>query len=254
MYEYKFEINNSKTRVIENGMDISTAISSTPNYSTIIIYPGLYQERLTISTPTRLIGIGNPIIDAGGIGAVIRLDSTDNVITGLTLINSGSREFSDGGIIIPDYSFRNIIVKNNIYNTICGIWIYKSDSNTIINNTIYNNDDNGITILNSNSNTITDNIIYNNINGIYADRKSDKNIIKNNNLYDNIEYGVLIEDYNNLNNICEYNHYKNNKMSCSNAFERGDVPIRVTTPLPSNTANPDDWWTDCNGNPKCYQS
>jgi parallel beta-helix repeat protein len=254
MYKYQFVINDSKTIIINNGESISSYLQRAQNYATIIVYPGVYKERLVITQTVRLIGIGNPVIDAGGVDAVINIRSSNNVISGFTLINSGTKEFLDGGIVIPETSANNIIVKNTIYNTINGIWIYKSNSNTITNNTLFKNDKNGIALMGSSWNTLTDNEAYANVfNGIYANSESNYNIIKNNNVHDNIQYGIVIDGYNKLDNNCEYNIYKNNKMSCSNAFERGDTPI-VVTPSPSNTANPDDWWTDCKGNPKCYQS
>lgn len=255
MYKYTFNITNSKTVIISNGQSISTELKQSQNYSTFIIYPGIYKERLTLLKTTRIIGMGNPIIDAGGVESVINIRSNDNVISGMTLINSGTKEFLDGGIVVPESSTNNIIVKNTIYNTINGIWIYKSNSNTITNNTLFKNDKNGMYLSGSSWNTITDNEVYSNtVNGIYLNSESNYNIIKNNNAHDNSQFGIVIESYNKLDNNCEYNTYKNNKMSCSNAFERGDSPSIIATPTPLSTSNADDWWTDCKGNPKCYQS
>jgi nitrous oxidase accessory protein len=219
------------------------------------VYPGRYKERIAISNPVRLIGINNPIIDSGGLGASITLRSKNNVVTGFTIMNSGNKEFFDGGIVILPGSNGNIITKNNIYKNIYGIWMYKSESNTIANNTISDNDKVGIMILDSSSNSITNNIAYSNIDGIRLNSVSDLNIVTDNIVYDNKGYGIIIENYQVSSNTCEYNSFNNNKMSCTDSVDR-DHPINITvtiTPKPSTTSL-DDWWADCKGDPKCYQS
>jgi len=257
MYKFKFNITNSKTIIIENNMSINNFINNASDYSTLFIYSGDYKEKLELTRPLRLIGFGNPSLDAGGSGADITIRSNNNVISGLTIMNSGIKEFIDGGIVIFPGSNENIITKNTIYKTIYGIRLDQSDTNTITNNTIYDNDKNGIMVIGSSSNTIIKNTIYTNINGIYLDSKSNLNHIRENNIYNNKDYGIIIEDYASLQNICEYNTYNNNKMSCSDSIDRNQTSISITittsnTPRPIITSN--NWWADCNGNPKCYQS
>ena len=257
MYQFKFTIDNSTTSVIENGMSINKFLQTAPDYSTLFIYSGIYKERLPIMRPVRLIGMAAPVIDAGGSGAVITVYSSNNVLSGLTLTNSGNKD-ADGGIIIVPGSMGNIITKNTIYKTFHGIWLYQSGLNTIANNTIRDNDRNGIILTGASSNTIVANTLYNNINGIYADAKSDLNIIRENTLYNNKNYGIIIENYPSLNNTCEYNTYRNNTMLCSNAVDRDQQPTQpvtgtvTITPVKTIPAS-EDWWTDCKGDPKCYQ-
>jgi nitrous oxidase accessory protein len=257
MYKFNFNISNSKTMIIEGGSSISDSIKILPEYSTLFIYSGLYKEKIILSKPVRIIGINNPVINAGGSGSDITIQSSNNVISGLTITNSGNKEFMEGGIVITPGNTGNIITKNTIYQTVHGIWIYRSGLNTITYNTIRNADKNGIMMISSSSNTIIKNTLYNNIDGIRADAQSDLNTINENNVYDNLGYGIIIDNYASLNNICEYNIYKTNKMSCSNSVDRDQTPIiRTTVPTvritPVTTSN--DWWSDCGGNPKCYQS
>lgn len=256
MYKYKFNVTNSKLKIIENGMSINNSLQNYQDYSTLLVYSGIYKERILLTKPTRLLGIGNPSIDAGGSGSGISIHSNNNVITGFTIFNSGNKDFSDGGISISPLSSGNIITKNIIYKSIYGIWVYQSESNTITNNTIYENDKNGIMLVNGYSNIITGNNIYSNVNGIHANALSDLNIIRDNNVHDNKEYGILIENYKSLHNTCEYNTYVNNKMLCSDSIDRSGNQTQTTTTSPTTTGtiNADDWWSDCKGNPKCYQS
>jgi parallel beta-helix repeat protein len=258
LYKYKFTITNSKTIIIENGMSIIDSLNGVQDYSTLFVYDGLYKERIILSKPLRLIGMDNPVIDAGGLDSGITLKSSNNVISGFTIINSGNKELTDGGIVINPGSSGNTITKNTIYKTIYGIWLYYSDSNIITNNTIRDNDMIGISLSTSNANTIENNTIYNNINGIFLDTKSDKNVIRENDVFYNKNYGILIENYQEKSNICEYNIYSNNKMSCSNSIDRDHPNITITqtpTPKPTPTVTDyNDWWSDCKGNPKCYQS
>lgn len=259
LYKFNYTIKNSKTKTIENGISITDSLRNITDYSTIFVYPGIYKERIVLTKSIRLIGIDNPIIDAGGIGAALTLKSQNNVISGLTLTNSGNKTAYDGGIVILSESSGNIIVKNTIYQTIYGIWIYKSSSNTISNNTIRNNDQNGIMVLESSSNVITNNIIYNNLNdGIHLDSVSVFNTIKENTVSNNQNYGIIIDKYQTINNICEYNIAKNNKMSCSDSIDRNETTTYTvttsTTVSPKYTQINEEWWEDCNGDPKCYQS
>jgi parallel beta-helix repeat protein len=261
MYNFKYTINNSKTNIIENEMNINESIKNSPDYSTHFVYSGMYKERIYINKPTRLIGINKPMIDAGGSGADITINSNNNIISGFIIINSGNKETANGGIAIISPSSNNLIAYNEIYRTIYGIWVYKSNSNLITNNTIHHNDKDGILLLGSESNTIINNIIYSNINGIKANSESNFNIIKNNNIYDNKDYGVIIDNYPALNNICEYNIYKNNKMACSDSIDRDQqIPINSSTtitPKPSVTSTnyyDTNDWGNCKNNPKCYQS
>lgn len=257
MYTYKFSISNSKTKVINTFESINESLKS--DYTTLFIQSGTYKERLFISKSVKLFGIGNPVIDAGGVGAGIVVQSNNNVISGLTVINSGINNNSDGGIILLPGSSGNTITKNTIYKTLYGIWLNQANSNTITNNTIYDNDNTGIRITKANLNTIMHNTIYNNVYGIYADSSSDLNIIKENTLKTNIKYGILIDNYKNLKNICEYNIYTTDQMSCSDSVNRdqhtttasnGTVIKITSTPTISST----DPWSSCGDNPKCYQS
>jgi parallel beta-helix repeat protein len=251
MYTYKFNIEGSKTVMVEENDLFNVLLQSGSPGTTYFISPGLYKERLIISKTSRLIGIGNPVIDAGGAGPDIILSSKNNTIYGLTLINSGNKETYDGGIVITPESNGNRISNNTIYKTIYGIWMYKSSGNIITNNTIRDNDKSGILLLGSRSNIILNNNLYNNINGIKLDILSTYNTIRENNVHNNKEYGIIIDSYKTTNNICEYNIVSSNKMSCSDSVDRTSTPTYTTT-VPQ-TLEEDDWG-DCEGNPKCYQS
>lgn len=261
MYNFKFTIADSKTYNIENGMRINESIQELPDRSTAFIYQGVYKERIALIKSIRLIGINSPLIDAGGFGSGISVYSNNNTISGLIVVNSGNREeTANGGIVVMSSSSGNTIIKNEIYRTLYGIVLYKSPLNIVTNNTIHDNDKYGIFLFGSSSNILTNNSIYLNIDGIRVNSESNYNMIHDNNVHDNDDYGIIIDNYKNLGNICEYNIYKNNKMSCSDAIDRDqqvttNISGGVITPKITPTTNYNtDGWEDCKNNPKCYQS
>lgn len=256
MYTYKFTIEGSKTVMVEQDDLFNVLLQSGSVGSTYFIEPGVYKERLIISKQSRLIGMNGPVIDAGGVGPDITLNSKNNTIYGLTLTNSGNKDTYDGGIVITSDSTGNIISNNTIYQTVYGIWMFKSSGNIITNNTIRSNDKSGILLLGSKSNTILMNNLYNNINGIKLDASSTFNIIRENSVHNNKEYGIIIDSYKTTSNTCEYNIVSGNKMSCSDSVDRTQTPsYQQTTGSTTTYPTPiEDDWGDCEGNPKCYQS
>ena len=81
----------------------------------------IYHEPLTISNkPIRLIGNNYPVIDGGGSNPTISvLNSSYDEITGLEIINSGSQEGKEGGILL-EYSDHIVITNNSIHNNANG--------------------------------------------------------------------------------------------------------------------------------------
>lgn len=56
---------------------------------TIEVPPGLYSEHLIIDKPLSLVGRGNPTIDGGGTGDIIRITAPNVSIRGFTIRNTG---------------------------------------------------------------------------------------------------------------------------------------------------------------------
>lgn len=113
------------------------------------------------------------------------------------------------------YSNISNVSSNTIYdNTGLGIKLFNAEQNTIYDNTIYGNQWQGVDLVNSNnSNNIISNDIYDNDQGIRF-VSSDNNMIYNNNIYDLISIGIGLKLSSN-NNISSNTVFRNNTNHCS---------------------------------------
>lgn len=71
------------------GLDLQGLINSAPPNSTVYIPPGYYKGHLVIDKPLRIIGIGWPVIDGGGVGDVIYINHTWADLEGIIVVGSG---------------------------------------------------------------------------------------------------------------------------------------------------------------------
>ena len=109
-------------------------------------------------------------------------DSSYNIINSNNAWNNGVGINLDYAVSRPNY---NLLNGNNVSNNGVGIRLYKADHNTMNNNTVSNNYEDGIYILSSSNNTMNNNTVSNNNDyGIYLDFLSN-NILYHNNLVDN---------------------------------------------------------------------
>jgi parallel beta-helix repeat protein len=141
-----------------NFTQIQEAMRAAHDNDTIIVYNGTYNESITIHKRLILKGEGHPVV--GG----IRISTDGCVIDGFNVTGS-----KDSGIQVrSDY---NRIVNNSIYdNAEDGIDLESSNYNTLMNNLVFNNSDDGIDIDNSFNNTLFNNTVANSeYNGIELD-------------------------------------------------------------------------------------
>ncbi|MFX0051537.1 MAG: nitrous oxide reductase family maturation protein NosD [Candidatus Hermodarchaeota archaeon] len=157
-----------------------TAIFPPTNPATITLQstlPSLYQGNISLDGSNAGVILDGSFLASGSTG--IDISSDLNLVNGLEFFS-----FSGAGIAINGGKF-NVISNNTI--SYCGQGIEGSFShnNTIINNTAFNNNFNGIWFGSSNNNTISNNTCYGNIdNGITIDG-SNNNIILGNRVYNN---------------------------------------------------------------------
>jgi len=108
----------------------------------ILVYPGTYHGRINVDQSLLLLGVDNPVIDAGGTGSVISLTTGGATVAGFTLVNSGTQAY-DSGIKVSSSS--NRILNNRISGHQYGVNLLPlADGNVIRNNTITNSSGEGI--------------------------------------------------------------------------------------------------------------
>ncbi len=182
--------------VIQDAIDASIAGDR------IIVYSGVYYERLTINHKLDLFGEDKSlsIIDGNNIGNVITISATFVNISHFTIrdcknnVNNATIKINAGNTIITD----NKITSPSGYH---GIFIDNCDDNIIYDNTIINNNGDGIRLNNSNSNQVTYNTINSNSNGIFL-YNSSNNIIENNAAISvNSKNGIFLNETSNYNSI-----------------------------------------------------
>lgn len=174
-----------------NYTKINEAINNASVGDTIEVHSGIYYEILIVKKHITLRGIGRPVVDAGGKGspiilsADITLTSGEIVLEGFEVRNSGSTSEDAGIRFLSD---RNTIRDNIVnFNHNDGIRGHTKDNN-ILNNIINSNDYDGIDIggvidmtgeYTSKNNIIQNNILNSNGDGMRFHTISNSKIIGN---------------------------------------------------------------------------
>jgi nitrous oxidase accessory protein len=105
------------------GVSVQELINSAPPNSTVYIPPGYYKERLVIEKPLRIVGVGWPVIDGGGIGDVIYVNNTWVELEGLVVAGSGTLPENAGIKTYNSWVFLRNVVVNSSYN---GVYLVMS--------------------------------------------------------------------------------------------------------------------------------
>ena len=177
---------------------IQEAINSASVGDEILVYPGTYYENIVVDKRLDLIGLKNPVIDAGGDyvkgpGVTILADGV--LMKGFIIRNSTNTAgdpLSGAGVLVRS---NNSTINGNILenNYRSGIKVLGGYNNSITNNSIYSNFE-GILVSDSHRNKIESNRINNNNDaGIFLKGTSEQNLVKYN-IIDNNSRGVLLID------------------------------------------------------------
>ena len=196
----------------DTGIDYDTiqkAIDAAGSGETIIVYSGIYEEKIKFNNKNITVRSADPsdpdivaatVIDGGGSGTVVQFVSGDeSTLEGFTIRNGNSGGYGGGIFILSsDPTITdNTITDNTAHLKGGGIFISFGDptitDNTITGNTVTTEDGGGIFMSNS-SPTITDNsITYNQAcrggGGIYMDNNSSPTITGNTIEYNMAEFG-----------------------------------------------------------------
>jgi nitrous oxidase accessory protein len=202
---------------------IQEAINSASEGDEILVYPGTYYENLVVDKCLDLIGLKNPVIDAGGDyakgpGVTILADGIR--MEGFTIRNSTNTAgdpLSGAGVLVRS---NNNTIKGNVFenNYRSGIKVLSGYNNSITNNSVHSNFE-GILVSDSHGNKIAGNHINsNNGTGIFFTRSSEQNLVTDN-IINNNSQGVLLIDagYNDINKNAFFgNKVKNVEMFHTN--------------------------------------
>lgn len=173
-----------------NFSSIQTAIDSADRGDTIEVQNGTYFENVDINKKIILIGVGWPVVDAGGRGSVITLTTGKSTIKGFVIKGSGKEETSSGILI---KSNDNIIRNNNVSNNWNGFYLENSGNNRLNGNNASYNRNAGIYLAYSRNNVLSGNIALKNSFGIYVSSSEynalDHNIMKKN------DYNFYLDGY-----------------------------------------------------------
>jgi parallel beta-helix repeat protein len=192
----------------DTGIDYDTiqkAIDAAGSGETIIVYSGIYEEKIKFNNKNITVRSADPsdpdivaatVIDGGGSGTVVQFVSGDeSTLEGFTIRNGNSGGYGGGIFILSsDPTITdNTITDNTAHLKGGGIFISFGDptitGNTITGNTVTTEDGGGIFMSNSNP-TITGNTINDNQavvgGGIYVDNNSSPAITGNTITYNQV--------------------------------------------------------------------
>jgi parallel beta-helix repeat protein len=234
----------------ENFATIQAAIDDpdTVDGHTITVESGTYYEQVNVNKKIVLRGVdtgdGKPVVDADASGKAITLSVDGIMLEEFTAINSGSG-WPNAGIYVLSNS--NTLSNNNVTNNNYGILLSSSSNNTLTGNAAINNSGDGFCLSSSSNNTIIGNVFINNsANGIYLFYSSYNNLISNT-FTTNLKG---IEFWSSSNNSLSGNAFTTNTRGILLAYYSNNNTIR------GNTASNNSYgiWLDSSGNNHIYNN
>ena len=159
------------------GESIQAAIASAAPGDTLLIARGHYNEHVLVDKPLTLRGQDRPTISGQNSGDVIRVTSSDVVIEGLIIRDSGADlDAQNAGVYVVPGADRFTLRDCVLTYTLFGLWLEKSNHSKVIGNTITGKRDllsaargNGIQVYNTTDVEVIGNNISYARDGIYVD-------------------------------------------------------------------------------------
>ena len=194
---------------------LQEAIENAPSGSILKLSSGVYLGKININKPLTIIGKEDGvIIDGGGVGKVITINSSNVILKNLTITNSGNQMHKLDSAIFINKSKNSEVSNCKILNSLYGIDMVMVEDSLISNNYITSKKNNislrgdALKIWYSNNNIIKNNTI---------DKTRDVTLTysNNNKIYDNnftnSRFALHISHSNN--NLISNNMYKYNSVS-----------------------------------------
>lgn len=173
---------------------VQAAVKAAGSGDTIRVQPGTYEGNLTLSKPVVLEGTGKPHIRGSGTGSVILIVAAGCTVRGFAIERGGGDlQQEDAGILLK--SDGNRLENNELSDVLFGIYLYRSQRNTILHNVIRGRREldigergAGLHLWDSPGNHIEGNTISEARDGLYI-QSSPANIIRRNRIF-RLRYGV----------------------------------------------------------------
>jgi nitrous oxidase accessory protein len=173
---------------------IQNAIVEAQAGDTIEVQPGTYTGNLVLDKTLTIIGVGWPVVRGDGRGSVITVRAKGCTIQGFIVEHSGDMLVDeDSGILLQ--SNGNRLEQNQLRDVLFGIYLFGSEHNQIIGNTIRGRPlpdlgerGSGIHIWNAGDNTIINNTIIGARDGMYL-QNAHNSTIRGNRVSD-LRYGL----------------------------------------------------------------
>jgi parallel beta-helix repeat protein len=156
-----------------------------PFTDTIEVRDGVYQGGTPITDSAVVYGLPGAVIDGGWAADAVTVMADGTTIAGFEIRNG-----NDDGVAVLGAD-DGVIVLNDIYGNVCGIYLEDAHGNEILSNTLHDNGWYGIQLAHSGNNTIDGNTIYLNDDGIHL-LDSHSNDITDNTIYDTPWSGIYL--------------------------------------------------------------
>lgn len=166
---------------------LAEAVTKASDGDRLLLTAGTFRGAVVIDKPLTLEGTSGTVIDAGGVGTVIKILAPRVSVRGVTIRGSGTKgENFDSGIYI-EQGVDGPVVENNVLDgNLFGIVLHGCKNATIRGNRIANRNDlwlndrgNGIHIWNTTNSKIEDNSVKGGRDGLYIEISHD-NVIRAN--------------------------------------------------------------------------
>ena len=157
-----FLVHNLNTSLSYEKIQEAINANETLNGHTIYVSSGTYYENVVVNKSVALIGEDKEytVVDGGGVGTVIEIDSDNVTVSGFEIRNC-SMTWGDWGIDLNHSS--KSIVNGNIIKTVYAIRVLGGSENRIIDNSVVGDDGScvfhGLQLVNSSGNIVSHNIL-----------------------------------------------------------------------------------------------
>ena len=182
-FSTRFMIVDADIVVPDDYPAIQEAVNNADDGNTVFVRNGAYCENVVVNKTIALTGESNEntVVDGGGVGTVVRIDSDGVTISGFEIRNC-SMEWGNWGIAL-NHSSKSVI-KENTVTAVYAISIEGGSQNRIEDNDVVGHDGscifNGLQLVDSNDNVVSENNLSLNCHFALTIRNSSNNRISSN--------------------------------------------------------------------------